>query len=199
MARIDLTGKRFGRFVALSYEGRHLWLCQCDCGLKVKVAGRFLREGEKKSCGCLNRERANSYRERIARPEYRIWFKMKYRCSSKADPAYRDYGGRGISVCARWLKSFENFFADIGPRPTVGHSLGRIDNDGNYEPGNVRWETRHQQSRNKRSTVWADWSGKKWVLTDLARHIGIDPRRLNFRNKRYGSTNEAVARSTGNY
>lgn len=198
-ARIDLSGRRFGRLVALTYVNGASWICRCDCGSTVEVVGKSLREGDTKSCGCIIRDRGKAFNEMIRHPEYGTWIRMKHRCHSSSDVAYADYGGRGIKVCDSWRESFYAFLADVGPRPSSLHTLGRINNDGNYQPGNVRWETFAEQSRNKRSTVWVEWSGRRWVMTDLARHIGVDPRRLRARHIRFGNINEAVARSTGEY
>ena len=87
-------------------------------------------------------------------PHRRTWYHMIRRCTNPHDSGYKDYGGRGITVCERWADSFENFLVDMGPKPTVAHSLDRIDNDGNYEPGNCRWATAKQQANNSRR--WAD-------------------------------------------
>ncbi len=84
--------------------------------------------------------------------EYRAWYQMIYRCTNPKFPQWKDYGGRGISVCAEWRNSFTAFFEHVGPRPSPQHSFDRIDNDGNYEPGNVRWATRSQQNSNQRRT-----------------------------------------------
>jgi hypothetical protein len=104
-------------------------------------------------------------------PEYRIWVGMKNRCLNLNCENYADYGGRGITVCERWNK-FENFYADMGPRPN-GTSINRIDNDGNYEPGNCHWATNKEQHRNKRSTVMIEWQGEKIALAELADRLGI--------------------------
>jgi len=83
-------------------------------------------------------------------PEYRTWTGMKERCCNSRKRSFKDYGGRGIRVCDRWLNSFESFLTDMGPKPSSAHSIDRINNDGNYEPGNCRWATASQQARNKR-------------------------------------------------
>jgi hypothetical protein len=96
--------------------------------------------------------------DRCNRPEYFTWRNMRQRCGNAKLPEFKDYGGRGISVCQRWMGSFDAFFADVGERPSDAHTLDRIDPDGNYEPGNVRWATRTEQQRNKRTTRLSDLS-----------------------------------------
>ena len=155
MKPIDLTGQRIGRLVVRHISGRRngkrLWLCQCDCGAMAIVQAGYLRQGDTKSCGCLQRElsaaRLRTHSD-IFSPEYRVWRAMKSRCFNQRAPAWKNYGGRGITVCERWLK-YEHFRADMGPRP-AGTSIDRINNDGNYEPGNCRWATRAQQNNNTR-------------------------------------------------
>ncbi len=102
---------------------------------------------------------------------YSCWQHMKRRCLSKNDPAYKNYGGRGIKVCDRWLK-FSNFYADMGDRPD-GLSLDRIDNDGNYEPGNCRWATRKEQNRNTRRNRHITYKGETKILIEWVEHFGI--------------------------
>lgn len=159
---IDITGHRYGRLVALQLapqqRGRRMWKCRCDCGREVVVDQAAMRFGNSASCGCLKIEatiasnrvlkRTHGHKLQHATPEYRSWQAMKARCLNPNAHAYERYGGAGITVCDRWLK-FENFLADMGPRP-VGTSLDRINNAGNYEPGNCRWATRSQQSKNRK-------------------------------------------------
>lgn len=105
-------------------------------------------------------------------PEYWAWRSMRQRCNKPSHHAYRDYGGRGISICPRW-DDFAKFMEDMGPRPSVRHSLDRIDNDGPYSPENCRWATRQEQSENKRSNRWVDIDGVRRTVTEWCRHSGI--------------------------
>jgi hypothetical protein len=151
-------GTRFGRYVVIgnaenSASGETRWLCRCDCGTVKIVQRGDLRNGHTRSCGCLRREIAsvNSMTHGHSRSsEYAIWRGMFTRTTKTSSESFHNYGGRGIAVCDRWRK-FENFLADMGSRPSRRHSIDRINNDGNYEPGNCRWATPSQQSRNART------------------------------------------------
>lgn len=160
---IDMTGKRFGRLVILSVAGKNtmgrlLWKCLCDCGNEIIRNGSEIRCGNTSSCGCLRKEMgaaANRSHGLSKSSEWRAWGEMRKRCHNPKHRFYPYYGGRGISICERW-SSFENFIADMGPKPP-GHriSLDRIDNNGNYEPGNCRWATLSEQAKNKRQNKHA--------------------------------------------
>ena len=155
------TGRRFGRLVVIglaakrSFKDRSRWQLRCDCGAVVDRSAASVVKSDCQSCGCLQRERATGRKplHGMSRtPEYTSWCQMKERCTNPNNPRWKDYGGRGITVCARWLRSFPSFLADVGPRPSVRHSLGRLKNDGNYEPGNVAWQTAIEQRANRRDS-----------------------------------------------
>lgn len=115
-----------------------------------------------------------------------VWKAMRTRCSSPKYPEYHLYGGRGIQVCERWMNSFEAFCADMGPRP-LGAQLDRIDNDGNYEPGNCRWATPTEQARNRRTTKFVEWRGETLSVPDWANRIGLPIDTLYHRLERWST------------
>ena len=159
---LDIAGQKFGRLtvtkrLANDHRGRSMWACQCECGNRSKVRGSALMEANTLSCGCIVPEtmarigRANGTHRLSRTSEYGIWNQMRYRCYNKANKKFPIYGGRGITVCARWRNSFENFLADMKMRPTSRHTIDRFPNtNGNYTPTNCRWATYSQQNRNRR-------------------------------------------------
>jgi hypothetical protein len=164
----------------------------CDCGNVSIVASWNLVSGGTVSCGCYLKEISLKHslthgqnRKGNTSKEYRAWQAMKARCDNEKDPCYPDYGGRGIVVCERWLNSFENFFADMGKKPSVNHSLDRFpDMNGNYCPENCRWATQLQQAGNKRNNSWLEHNGKRMIQADWARYFSMDTRNFHAMLKR---------------
>ena len=152
--KINETGNRYGRWTVLEEAGRSksgklLWLCCCDCGTEKIVFADNFRSGKSRSCGCLKIKHGCK-----DHPLYGTWRSMCHRCTSPTNSSYRSYGGRGIEVFEGWIDSPRSFIQwiedNIGPRPE-GMTLDRIDVNGNYEPGNLRWADRETQSLNKRA------------------------------------------------
>lgn len=192
---IDMTGKRFASLVAIHQTGisasRDLtWLFACDCGNKFEANGYYARCGKITTCPSCSKERVR--RSSITHgmsesPEFSTWTDIQSRCYNQRTKAYKDYGGRGILVCDRWLESFENFLVDMGKRPSKQHSIDRINNDGNYEPDNCRWATRKEQANNKRCTIRIPSAEGKWIR-ELAVDIGITYSAMWLRVKKGKST-----------
>jgi hypothetical protein len=156
-AFIDRTGTRYGRWVATQYEGGSRWRCICDCGTERVVIGKDLTTGKSISCGCYRDEVLRDHVKTHGKSEtrvYGIWLHMRGRCLVPTNHRYPLYGGRGITICERWM-TFQNFYEDMGD-PPPGMSLDRIDNSRGYSPDNCRWATQRQQVHNSRSTKLTD-------------------------------------------
>jgi hypothetical protein len=171
------AGQKFHMVTAISFAGRvkqglRSWNVKCDCGKEWVVQERSLNQ-RTRSCGCDRMNHLTFYRHgKHMSSEYRIWAMMVQRCTNSDNDNFVHYGKRGISVCERWLK-FENFYQDMGQRPSKIHSIDRIDNDGNYEPGNVKWSTRREQMRNTRRNRSVIILGKTMVMLDAANLLGV--------------------------
>lgn len=175
---IDLTGKQIGNYKVIKHNHTghsSFWLCECVCGNIRVVSGDNLRRGHSKGCGCQTKQRvseANRKHGMYQSSEYSSWRSMKARCLSKNDPYYHIYGGRGIILCDRW-NSFENFFADMGLKPTKKHSIDRIDVNGNYEPSNCRWATPKEQGNNTTRTRYVTFNGATLSLKMMSEKNNI--------------------------
>lgn len=176
--RVEWAGKRFGRWTVLRLAPsprRKIWVCKCDCGTEKPVAIYSLKSGISGSCGCLSKkaigERSRTHGRSKSKMHYR-WCAMIQRCENPNSRNYSCYGARGIRVCDRWRHSFEAFLADMGT-PDAGMTLERIDNNGNYEPGNVRWASRQEQCANTRRNKLITHAGKTMIMKQWARHLGI--------------------------
>lgn len=186
-------GKKFGRLVILSYEGKAkfsktLVKCLCDCGEIITKELPDVRNGHTKSCGCLRKEATaknktgNRFKlknkERLTHgktytPEFYVWSSIKVRCMNPHSKAFKNYGGRGITVCDKWLHSFEAFLGDLGERPSPKHQIDRIDNDGNYCPENCRWSLVVENNNNKRTSKLITFNNRTLSRAEWEREIGL--------------------------
>lgn len=199
----DLTSQRFGRWTALEISGRNrhnqiLWLCLCDCGNLSKIPSGTLSSGRSKSCGCLHKEIVSVKQTThglYSHPLYRTWNSMVHRCCSPTDKDYLSYGGRGISVFDRWTDNpleFINYASSLPNCGTEGYTLDRIDNNGNYEPGNIKFSTSLEQGNNKRSCQYFTYLNKTQCLSAWSREFGITRYVLSRRIKKGWSIEKAL-------
>lgn len=206
-AWVDLTGRRFGRITVLGFKERKnkhtYWFCLCDCGTEFVSIGNNLCRGKSKSCGCLRKEMVSEkYKthgdstERLCR----IWYSIRRRIFNTHDPRYKDYGGRGIRLCDRWLK-YENFKADMYSS-YIEHvqkfgewetTIERKDVDGDYCPDNCTWATREEQGKNTRRTVRLEYRGHVYSIAELAQEFNINPRTLKHRLRRGWTVEQAIS------
>lgn len=182
---VDRTGQRFNDWTFVkrlpNRGGKNtLWLCRCICGTERAQTTAKVLSGLTKGCGCNKGERISkaitkhgAAKSKVGQPspEYRSWYQMRSRCRQKSDVSFKNYGARGIGVCERW-NNFEAFLEDMGQRPSLKHSLHRIDNDKSYEPGNVEWATMTVQRSNTRNTIWVELEGQKMCLGHACDKLG---------------------------
>jgi hypothetical protein len=187
----NIAGQRFGRLVAgESVKRGSYWYVAvtCDCGTSKHVIHHHLVSGKTTSCGCLAREttsqRSKTHGESRLTPEHALWIRMKQRCGNPNHSHYSYYGARGITVCQEWLDSYEAFLAHVGRRPSEKHSLERIENNGNYEPGNVKWATKTEQMNNRRTNHFVEWKGQRLTIAQWSRAIGVPFSTIKTRLKR---------------
>ena len=188
-AFIDLKGQVFGRWTVIkraknSKTGSAQWVCQCVCGNQRIQKGIALRIGDSHSCGCLKREmteQRNYKHGKSETVEYYLWKGMKQRVLDKKSIGYKNYGGRGITICDGWKNCFANFLADMGPRPGPQYTLERINNDGPYAPENVIWATRIEQQANRQKNLRLTFQGKTLTLAQWSRETGFSYEALTYR------------------
>ncbi len=171
--KIEMKGKKYGLWLVLSEgprseKGNIRWWCRCECGKKKLVLGSSIRAGSSRSCGCQHGPKDRHMASHSE--EYGIFAGAKYRCENKKNTSYHKYGGRGIRF---EFLCFEDFLAELGPRPSKNHSLDRINNHDHYRPGNVRWATAKEQARNTRTNCLKTICGVTKTKTEWAETIGI--------------------------
>ncbi len=193
----NLKGLKFGRLTVFakpipSKNGE--WLCVCDCGNKIKSNSHKLTAGHTRSCGCLQKEllsqRSTVHGMRNSM-EYRPWANMKSRCLNPKASHYKYYGGRGIKVCERW-KKFQNFFIDMGPRPSNRHSIERLDCNGNYEPGNCCWATIKEQRNNTRASRFLVMKGETKTLSQWSELYNLISETVRYRLSKGWTVEQAL-------
>ncbi len=182
----SIIGQRYGRLLvvgALTAERRGFAACSCDCGKLKLIPASWLKSGAVRGCGCITLKHGHARRRagqpRVS-PEWGCWSGMRTRCTNPRAKSWSRYGGRGISVCERW-NDFENFLADMGPKPTPQHSIEREDNNGDYEPGNCHWAKGKEQRDNRRVTRWIEVRGERRTITDWSDLTGISRSALRAR------------------
>lgn len=180
-----MVDKKFGRLTVVcrsvfSPQYKTYWDCRCDCGGAISVRKDHLVSGKIRSCGCFRNEttiirtRTHGQRATIPTAEYTAWRAMLQRCYNPNYAKFERYGGRGITVCARWRNSFKNFFLDMGLKPSPNHTLDRENNDRGYSKRNCKWKTVLEQGRNKSSNRWIKFGKHKMTITEWSRYFGVN-------------------------
>lgn len=188
-------GQKFGNLTVVSDLMNGKCLCLCNCGTSKEINKVHLRNGKIVSCGCWNKKKSIKHGMEGTR-EYNTWASMLSRCRNPNNKFYKDYGGRGIRVCDRWL-SFANFYDDMGEKPE-GMSIDRIDTNGNYSPENCRWTSQVNQIRNRRVSPKFLWNGEMKSLAELSNDYGLPWRRVYDRMRSGWSIEKALTTPIGN-
>lgn len=199
---VNIVGQKFKRFTVLRkvvvIKGNSHYECQCECGNKIVISRHNLIYCENYACGCYFKEVAGSWsatHRKTGSPEYVSWSSMRRRCLNSKDDAYPNYGGRGIKICPRW-SDFQNFLEDMGMRPTMNHSLERINNEKGYSPSNCKWALSIEQTQNRRNTRRLTAFGKTLTLTEWERLTGIYSGTIHTRVKKGMAPEEALTLTT---
>ena len=195
-------GSTFGKWTTLTHGIRcsDRILCRCECGLERTILAMSLLRGDSKYCGKYSRHpevrtNATKHGENAAgqkTKEYQAWLHIKARCLNHNCAVYSYYGGRGIRMAPAWERSFDAFLKDVGRAPSLKHTIERIDTNGHYEPGNVKWATALEQARNKRRNIRLEFNGETMPIADWAARIGISIGALRQRLKRRWSLERAL-------
>ena len=193
MKPLDLVGEKFGRLTVIERTenkgSKAAWKCICDCGGFTVAVSHDLISGHTQSCGCFQKEmtsKASKTHGMRFTKIYHVWQSMKDRCFNPNNKRFNDWGGRGITVCDEWKNDFQAFYDHVSQLPHFGeegYSLDRINNDGNYEPGNVKWSTQHEQCRNRRNNILIALNGKTFTLAELSEATGVKYSTLYHRYK----------------
>lgn len=200
--KLDLTGHKYGKLSVVEEVGKNgynfLWLCICDCGSTKDATTQGLRSGHTKSCGCAYEDASPAYAAAATTHgmsgtvEYATWKRLKDRCFNPNNPKYHRYGGRGITMCQEW-ESFEQFYADMGKKPSSYHSIDRKDNNGPYSKDNCRWATDLEQANNKSTARLLSFNGRSQSLTAWAAEFDMSAGNLHTKLAR-GETLEQIAK-----
>lgn len=196
---LDEANKKYGRLTVIRAErnarGVMKWRCLCECGSTPLVDGTALRTGQSSCRKCSKARLRHGHAPKSSRggsKEFRAWRSMRQRCYQETQHNYHRYGGRGIRVCERWLECFENFLADMGTAPSPCHSIDRIDNDGDYEPGNCRWATSREQQRNRCNSRLLTFGGVTQTMAQWADQTGLSYAAIKCRLRRGRTVEEAL-------
>lgn len=195
---VNYVGQTFSRLTVLrradsDTKGNHFWECKCECGVVKTLRGSNLKNGQVQSCGCLATDthtKHGSANRGEKTPEYKIWAGMNNRINNPKNPAYKHYGGRGLTLAPRW-SDFQSFLEDMGLRPSPQHSVDRVDNNLGYSPENCRWATREEQGRNRRNNHLMEYRGESKTVVEWSEASGI-PYRTILSRLRLGYTPEEV-------
>jgi hypothetical protein len=193
-------GAKYYRFTVIDFAprtktGHAAWVCKCECGNIRQYRKSELLSGRCRSCGCTrytDRTDTLTTHGGTGTAEYSAWLAMRQRCFYPKSAHFARYGGRGITVCARWKDSFENFLADMGKKPSPQHSLDRVDNAGNYEPQNCRWATKKEQSCNTSANVFLTHNGETLTISQWTEKLGFNQNVIAYRLKHGWSVEKAL-------
>lgn len=199
-----IIGSKFGRLLVVKYshslpvngKQRHYYICLCDCGSEKRILASALNPNGSKSCGCLRRDvtiKRGTSHGLYYHPLWRTYQNIIARCEAPNHKSFHNYGGRGIGMCPKWRNDFLSFVADMGTKPSPKHSIDRVNNDGNYEPGNCKWKTMKEQSFNRRTNLlitigeitqplgmWCRQYGKKYSMVNHRLRKGWEINRALF-------------------